>query len=235
MLDRAYLARCLREERWSRQELGEADEVAETVDWRSTHNEERVGLLLLAEMFAPLDSGKAAKYMAEYRDLSELNARNMHFARTSLLSALANYSAGVTQLALGNARAGISALHASFEVYDRTGYDWRAGRCALRLFEATRDEQYLRVASEKLQNYPNSWLTVELQALSGGNVLPNLPPMQQRVFEELCKGYSTAEIAKNLNRSEYTVKNHIKLIFKAFGVKSRAALLVAVNATKSSP
>ncbi len=229
MLDRAYLARCLREERWSRQELGEADEVAEMVDWHATRNEERVGLLLLAEMFAPLDSGKAAKYMGEYRDLGEMNARNMHFARTSLLGALANYSAGVTQLALGNEKAGVNSLRQSLAVYDRAGFDWRAGRCALRLFEATMDDSYLRLAGEKLRNYPNSWLAEELRELSGAQFIPTLPPMQQKVFEQLCKGYSTAQIAKNLGRSEYTVKNHIKLIFKAFGVRSRAALLATVS------
>jgi len=229
MVDRAYLARCLREERWSRQELGEADEAGEMVDWRGTRDEERVGLLLLAEMFAPLDTGKAAKYMGQYRDLGELNARNMHFARTSLLAALANYSAGVTQLALGNEKAGVNSLRSSLGVYDRAGFDWRAGRCALRLFEATKDEAYLRQAAEKLRNYPNSWLADELRELSGAQLIPTLPPMQHKVFEQLCKGYSTAQIAQNLGRSEYTVKNHIKLIFKAFGVKSRAALLAAVS------
>jgi DNA-binding NarL/FixJ family response regulator len=229
MLDRAYLARCLSEQRWSHQELGEAEEVAESVDWRGTRNEERVALLLLAEMFSQIDSAKAARYMAEYRDLGELNAPLMHFTRDSALTALADYSAGVTQLALGNHSAGVKLLRESLELYEKEHYDWRAGRSALRLFQATHDEAYLRLAAEKLRNYPESWLAEELRALSRERTTPKLPPMQQRVFEELRRGLSTAEIAKNLERSEFTIKNHIKQVFKAYGVKSRAALLAKTS------
>jgi DNA-binding CsgD family transcriptional regulator/tetratricopeptide (TPR) repeat protein len=227
LLDRAYLARCLGESRWSRQELFEADEAAASVDWRATRNEERVGLLLLAEMFAPIDSGKAAKYMAQYHELGEMS-RNLHYSRSPLLDALADYSAGVTQLALGNAKAGIKLLRESFNVYEREQYDWRAGRCALRLFEATADPHYLDAATEKLRGYPQSWLADELRKLQVPSGGPALPPMQRRVFDHLCEGLSTAQIARQLDRSEYTVKNHIKLIFKAYGVKSRAELLAKV-------
>lgn len=228
MLDRAYLARCLGEARWSRQELFEADEAADAVDWHATRNEERVGLLLLAEMFAPIDSAKAAKYMAHYHDLGEMKARNLHYSRSPLLRALADYSAGVTQLALGNTKAGIGLLRESLEVYRREQYDWRAGRCALRLYEATADARYLDLAAQKLSRYPNSWLADELRNVQMPSGSPSLPPMQRRVFERLCEGLSTAEIARQLQRSEYTVKNHIKLIFKSYGVKSRAELLAKV-------
>jgi DNA-binding CsgD family transcriptional regulator len=49
--------------------------------------------------------------------------------------------------------------------------------------------------------------------------------MQKRVFEELSKGKATAKLANALGRSEYTVSNHIKEIFKSFNVNSRASLL----------
>lgn len=229
--DRAYLARCLSEERWSRQELSEAEDLAESVDWRATRDEERIGLLLLAEMFALVDVGRAAQYMAVFRDLGSLHTPNLLYGHDdNRLQAQADYSAGVTQLALGNAKAGMKLIRQSFDVYDRIGYDWRAGRCALRLFEATADADYLQIAGEKLRKYPNSWLADELRRhAKPKSTLPALPRMQQRVFEELCRGLSTAEIAKNLGRSEYTIKNHIKLIFKTFGVKSRAALIAQVS------
>lgn len=229
LLDRAYLAKCVSEMRWSRQELDEADELAQHIDWHATRNEERVGLLLLAEMFAEIDSGKAARYVALYRELGDLNAPFLLYAKDERLHALADYSAGVTQLALGNSAAGAQLLRQSLDVYERAAYDWRAGRCALRLYEATSDSAYLELAERKLRSYPNSWLAAELRALTQAQSAPALPPMQQRVFEQLCQGLSTAEIAKNLGRSEFTVKNHIKLIFKAYHVRSRAALLAKVK------
>jgi DNA-binding CsgD family transcriptional regulator/predicted negative regulator of RcsB-dependent stress response len=234
LLDRAYLARCVNESRWSRQELDEADEVAQRVDWHATRNEERVGLLLLAEMFAPIDSGKAARYMALYRELGELNAPFLLYSQDERLHALADYSAGVTQLALGNTNAGVKLLRQSLAAYEHAGYDWRAGRSAIRLYEATGAPEYLDLATEKLRHYPNSWLAEELRKHSRSQSAPSLPPMQQRVFEQLCRGLTTAEIAKNLGRSEFTIKNHIKLIFKAHGVNSRAALLAKLSSSSLS-
>jgi DNA-binding CsgD family transcriptional regulator/tetratricopeptide (TPR) repeat protein len=229
LLDRAYLARCVNEARWSRQELDEADEVAQHVDWHTTRNEERYGLLLFAEMFAPIDSGKAARYTALYHELGELQAPFLLYSKDERLHALADYSAGVTQLALGNRNAGLKLLRQSLAAYEHAGYDWRAGRCAIRLYEATAEPEYLELATEKLRNYPNSWLADELRKLARSQSAPSLPPMQQRVFEQLCRGLSTAEIAKNLGRSEFTIKNHIKLIFKAHNVNSRAALLAKLQ------
>ncbi|HKU67390.1 MAG TPA: helix-turn-helix transcriptional regulator [Candidatus Baltobacteraceae bacterium] len=229
-LDRAYLARCLHEERWSRQELSEAEELAETVDWHAARNEERVALLLLADMFAAVDAGRAARYMATFRELGEIHVPLLLYERDDRLQAQAQYCASVTQLALGNTKTAVKLMRDSYAIYDRIGYGWRAGRCALRLFEATGDAEYLRIAGEKLHRYPNSWLADEVRAhAKTKSVLPALPPMQHRVFEELRRGLSTAEIARNLGRSEYTIKNHIKLIFKAFGVKSRAALIAKVS------
>jgi DNA-binding CsgD family transcriptional regulator len=57
--------------------------------------------------------------------------------------------------------------------------------------------------------------------------LRNRPPVKQRIFEEICKGKSPAQIAELLGRSEYTVSNHIKEIYKVFGVNSRSALVAA--------
>ena len=49
--------------------------------------------------------------------------------------------------------------------------------------------------------------------------------MQERVFNMICQGLSTEAIATRMGRSPSTVRNHVKLIFKALGVNSRAALV----------
>ena len=91
-------------------------------------------------------------------------------------------------------------------------------------FTATGNADLLPMIEEKLRNYQQSWLVNEVRAAIGAPK-PLLPPMQQRVFEELCQGKPTSEIARALQRSQWTITNHIKEIFKAFGVRSRAALL----------
>lgn len=222
--DRAYLARCNGEPLWSQQELAEAEDYASQIDWPATRDEERLGLLLLAELFVPVDTSKAAFYLAQYDELNESKSRRLHLRDDARPVAFANYSRGLVHLAIGKRRLGIESLRKSLETFAKCGYDWRAGRSALRLFEAMRDESYLETAKEKLRHYMGSWLGKELRVLSDQRHA-KLPPMQRRVFEAMCRGLSSKAIAKELGRSEFTVRNHIKLVFKTFGVNSRSQLL----------
>jgi DNA-binding CsgD family transcriptional regulator len=64
----------------------------------------------------------------------------------------------------------------------------------------------------------------EQEPRSGG-AGPDLPPTQRFIFEEVCKGSTPLDIAKALNRSRYTVKNHLNQILKTFGVKNRVELV----------
>ncbi|MBD5657068.1 MAG: helix-turn-helix transcriptional regulator [Candidatus Eremiobacteraeota bacterium] len=64
--------------------------------------------------------------------------------------------------------------------------------------------------------------------------LATLTKAQRAVYDLLVRGRSTSEIAAELGRSEFTVRNHIKVIFKAFRVNSRPALLARVSGTDRS-
>jgi DNA-binding CsgD family transcriptional regulator len=222
--DRAYLARCLREASWSRQELDVAEQAAEAVAWHVTLGEERIGLLLLAELFAPLDSAKSAMYLAQYRELGAIKSP-LHRKQDARFAAFAQYSTAVTEIALGNPKRALKELRAAAKIFERFGYDWRLARCMLVEYGVTGNDDLLPAAAEKLRNYAQSWLAVELRSLGQQPGDVTLPPRQKRVFEEVCQGKRTAEIAKALDRSEFTINNQLKEIFKAFKVKNRSALL----------
>lgn len=221
--DRAYLARAFEEHRWSRVELDEAEQLAGNVDWHATLAEERVGLLQLAELFAELDTSRAAMYLARFRELSDIKSP-LYYRHDARRAAYTQYSTGVVELALGNKKRGLSELRDAHKVFERFGYDFRIARCLIQEYRATGNRELLPVVEEKLRNYRQSWLIRELRGIEGAAQV-QLPPMQQRVFEQLCQGKPTSEIAQALQRSEWTISNHIKQILKAFGVKSRAALL----------
>jgi DNA-binding CsgD family transcriptional regulator len=222
--DRSYLARSFGEPRWSRVELDEAEQLAAQVHWHATLAEERMGLLQLAELFGTLDTARSAMYLARYRELGEIKSP-LYYRHDARRTAYAQYSTGVVELALGNKKRGLAELREARKVFDRFGYDFRAARCLTDEFVATGNADLLPTIEEKLRNYQQSWLVAEVRAAIGGPKPTMLPPMQQRVFDELCQGKSTSEIAGSLQRSEWTISNHIKEIFKAFGVKSRSALL----------
>lgn len=221
--DRAYLARCLGEHRWSRAELDEAELLAGGVDWQQTQGEERMGLLLLAELFSAVDTSSAAMYLARYRQLGEIPSP-LSFRHDARLDGFAKFSTGVVELALGDRKRGLDELRGALEIFDRFGYDFRAARCLLAQYAAGGRRELLDRAEERLRSYPQSWLGVEVRQIRARTEIA-LPPMQQRVFDELCKGKSNAEIAETLGRSPFTVSNHIKELFKAFGVGSRSALV----------
>lgn len=222
--DRAYLARCIGEVRWARQELLEAEEIGANVDWESMRGEEPIALLIIAEMFAAEDPGRAAYYVARFDELGEVRNRLLHFRNDERSRNLADYSRGVVEIALGNAKRGAKLLASTEQFFTDIGYEWRAGRAALDLYEATRDQGALQRAQHRLRHYMGSWLGDRLRALSEATQ-PQLPPMQRKVFQGICRGLSNAEIAKEMGRSEFTVANHVKVLLKTFGVASRSALL----------
>ena len=48
-----------------------------------------------------------------------------------------------------------------------------------------------------------------------------LTPRRKEIFHLLVKNYSTKDIARKLNISEKTVRNHISNVIQKLGVKSR--------------
>jgi len=221
--DRAYLARAFGEHRWSRVELDEAEQLANGVDWHATLSEERMGLLLLAELFSEIDTARAAMYLARYRELGEVKSP-LFFRHDARRKAFAQYSTGVVELGLGNKKRGLAELREARKVFERFGNDFRVARCLVDEYGATGDQELLPAIEEKLRNYRQSWLMTQLRTRLDRPEVP-LPPMQRKVFAEICAGKSTAEIANVLERSEYTISNHIKQIFKTFEVRSRSALV----------
>lgn len=51
-----------------------------------------------------------------------------------------------------------------------------------------------------------------------------LSPRQQQIAAHICRGDSTRQIAQQLNISQTTVKTHVEIILRKFGVNNRVAL-----------
>lgn len=228
LIDRAFFARIVGEVNWANNEISKAETIAERIDWNALAGEERIGLLLLAEAVSNGDPEKARFYFARYNGLQKLRSPLHLFAFDHRIEAFAAYTEGVVRLAAGDAGAE-APLRKAWSIFDRIGYDWRAGRTALRLFELTQKNRWRLLAEDKFESYPQSWLVGDLQRLSTDEAPPiTLPPMQQKVLSMLCQKMSTAEIAKVLGLSPYTVRNHLKAVFRSYDVHNRAALVAEV-------
>lgn len=225
LLDRAYFARIVGESNWALNEVAKAEAIAERIDWNELAGDERIGLLLLAEAMVEINPEKARFYLARYKGLDRMRSPAHLFAFDKRCDAFAAYTEGFIRLKSGDAGAE-QALRKAWIDFDRIGYDWRAGRTALRLQEATKKERWRHLAEDKLEPYPQSWLARELrQSFLVAVPRIELPPMQQKVFDMLCQKMSTAEIAQALTLSQHTVRNHLKAVFRTYGVNNRAALV----------
>jgi DNA-binding CsgD family transcriptional regulator len=215
LLDRAQLARNAHEEHWCANELAAAIDLLRNVDWPHTSAYERTVLPLLAEVLAPTDAQSAAAALARYTALSN--------GRDPIVLA----ARGIVHVADGRKREGVRDLSAAYDAFDRAGSEWRAGKVSIALAQATGVDRWRLLALENLEFYASSWLYAQACELveSEEPESMSLTPMQERVFTMICQGLSTEAIATRLGRSPSTVRNHVKLIFKALGVNSRAALV----------
>lgn len=226
-LDRSFFAAVVGEPQWSLNEFQAAEELADTIAWDETTGDERVALLLLAEAAARHAPKRAPYYIARFNNLGKLTNQLQHFTFGDRLKAMAAYASGVVKLANGDKEAAEAKLRTAWSVFDRIGYDVRAGATALALYKATGKTRWLHLAEDKLEVYPRSWLRRSVaSATTSAKPVAALSKMQRAVTELTCEGLSTDDIAERLGLSRNTILNHLKVVYKKVGVNSRQALVV---------
>lgn len=241
MCDRALLAQSLGERRFTEQELDDVSEIAAGIEWRAIAGEERHALLLLAVLHAPTDGALALSYIARFQETGSRFDVLLSANDDRRLKALVDYSLGFVYARLNYRDDALLFLQDAWTTFNDIGYDWRAARCAKEIAAFTRDAVWSARATEKIAAYPRSWIAAEIDAASdalrNGLSLDDgqhstragrtalLTPAQREVYRLLMDGVAVTEIAKVSNRSEFTIRNHIKAIFKTFHVNSRAALM----------
>src|SRR5580700_49974 len=226
-LDRSYFASIVGEHQWAENEFSAAQDLAEDIDWDETTGEERVALLLLAELATIHTPKRARFYIARFNNLGKLRTNIAHFAFDDRLQAMAAHASGVVALAAGDPEHAEESLREAWGTFDRIGYDVRAALSSLALYRATNKARWMHLAEEKLEQYPRAWLVKKMGELpatrpSQAGVLSR---MQSAVTRLVCDGRSTDDIARELNISRYTVSNHLKVVYRKLGVNSRGALV----------
>lgn len=226
-LDRSFFASVVGEQQWSLNEFSAAEELADTIAWDETAGEERIALLLLAEAAARHAPKRAPFYIARFNNLGKMRNQLQHLTFDNRLKGMAAYVSGIVKLAGGDKEAAEEQLRVAWGIFDRIGYDVRAGRTALALYRATGKVRWLHLAEDKLESYPHSWLRKSLaESTTAAKPDAALSKMQRAVTELTCEGLSTDDIAERLGLSRNTILNHLKVVYKKVGVNSRQGLVV---------
>jgi DNA-binding CsgD family transcriptional regulator len=216
----------MNERRWAENEFALAQDLAESINWEATRGEERVALLLLAELSALFDPERGKYYISRYDHLDRMRSNLVQTAFDDRLPAMRDFANGVVMAATGRRSDAEQSLRKAWRIFDDIGYDMRAGRVAAALYRVTEKNRWRHLAEDKFEAYPHSWLYHELAVgQRSDRAAPDLTPMQDRIMRLVRQGLSTDEIASHLGRSRNTVLNHLKIVYKKLGVNSREGLV----------
>lgn len=209
-------------------DLYEALELAKTIAWSDTTDEERSALIHAAELFAPIDVREASALLLKYAQIQEAFSARLMMLNDPRAEALRSFSAGAIQEALNEHRKAQHFYESSFKTWDETGTSWRAARTALALFRVTNEAKWHEIAREKIRDYPESWIAADVREASSGvgdDAWNRMTPRQREVFHALCEGITAKRIADRLECSPNTIRNHIHWVYQAFRVNSQAELI----------
>ena len=229
-LDRAFFALVMNQRPWAENEFALAEDFSDVMDWEATTGEERVALLLLAELAADLKPKRAKYYLARYQNLGRLKSNLHQFSFDHRLEAMSAFTAGTVHAAAGEPAKAEESFRSAWRVFDSIGYNVRAGRSAASIYRLTGQSRWRYLAEDKFAVYPHSALVRDIPRLaSSKDSEAFFTPTQTEVVNLIRRGLSTKEIANELGRSQYTVFNHLKIVYRKLGVKSRAGMLAEIQ------
>jgi tetratricopeptide (TPR) repeat protein len=213
--------------------------IAASVDWNATADEERIGLLWLAEVCAAIDPDAAPAILARYDSVtSKMDPTRILRDRDAdpRLAAWDAYVRGLVARGLGEHDSAGAWFRKSADLFSSCDHLWRAALALIELDATpidTRGECALeRAATIVRDNFPSSFLAERLGPLARSYVDPVariLTPAQRDVLTRLLEGKSPLAIAGETNRAHSTVQKHIQQIHSAFGTHFERDLFAECN------
>lgn len=224
-LDRAFLAR-ITGDRFSReQHLERAYQDLKREKFAARAFDERMAVLDFIREAAVDRANVAREASTRYFGSRE---RRGGLGADGRISAAEHHARGRLAVALGDTKAARRELRAALEAFGRLDYRMRQAICALDLHQTTHDEADLAIASSAARLVPKSWIAAEARRREGASDDPvqKLSAAELRVLDQVKLAKTNREIGKALGLSHHTVNNHLRKIYAAFGVGSRAAVAV---------
>ncbi|MEA2666178.1 MAG: Bacterial regulatory protein luxR family [Candidatus Eremiobacteraeota bacterium] len=233
---RAALANAFGELHAAREHAAQAAELAATIDWSATLGEERVALLILAEVLSATDPLAALPVMARYEELSVPMDRAQVLSDDPRREALECHVRGLIARTRGDNAGARVLLRRAYTICHECGSLSRAVLSLVEL-DATpagdlgrRDFSLESAAQLVREHFPNSFLARRLGSWMnayGDPVAARLTRAQREILRHLLAGNVPKEIAAATGRAYKTVRNHVEAIEQLFGVHSVPELIVA--------
>ena len=151
-LDRSFVAQISRNEAWALDELAEAVRLAKTVAWGQTHGEERLALVSLAVLLAPVDAAQALQYAATCSLLGTDNVNpSLAIAGDRRGIGFEKFAFGRIEQMLGNRDSAQASFEEAYEIFAPVNYHYQAILAASALAEVTGDPVWLTRTHEHVR------------------------------------------------------------------------------------
>ena len=190
---------------------------------KSGGEEVRIALATFAIEGAQLMSAEARKAVTLGRLLAPKGLPAKASPALRKAAAYEAMAAGRAADASGKGDAAIEAYEEALELWRALGYDLRAALIAMDLRRLTGDESYARIVRPVLARAPKAWFAKQFR--SGAGPVDRLSRAERVVLAYLINGDSAKAIGAKLKRSPYTISNHTRKIFQAFGLNSRGKVI----------
>ncbi|GAC1501334.1 MAG: hypothetical protein NVS1B14_05680 [Vulcanimicrobiaceae bacterium] len=232
-LDRAYVARMNLNEIWATEELLQADRLAREVTWGATRGEERLALVTMAILFAPVDMAQAQRYVSEYIQMGTENVNpTLALLHNRRAVALEKYASGRVQQVLGHAQLAADQFEAAYTVFSETRHHYRAALAAQGLSEVTHSASWHDKAKKHAAQFPKSPLYERLHDTEGpavGEAYAGLSNAQRQIALAICEGLEVPELSKRFSRSFSAITKQVDSVYAAFGVSTPHELRVELQ------
>ncbi len=196
-----------------------AREILLSIPWESVMTDDLAALPLASQVAAEFGAFDDAKRYCEMAAAG----RGRMFARIGMAhdgryDALVHEAVALAY-ASDDRRKSISAAADAYEAHKRLGFDWRAARMAILLYQMTHTPKWKSRALTHLEAYPTGPFHRILQRPR------TLTKRQEDVLKLVRLGFDDHHIARDLGISYKTVRIHLGRLFTWYGVKSKSALM----------
>src|SRR5579884_1444853 len=210
-----------------------------TVPWPSTTIEDQMVLLDCVALAARLGTPSVQEWLARYSVAGKDDEGSFSLTKSARVRAIELHARGLAEASVSDRDRGAKRVAEALAVWDGIGYRRRAVYAAADLVALGRppSESTLRRIAAYAPAHPLSRLLSAGTPARRTNATRathriDVSPAERRVIDALLAGESVREMAQRWGRSEFTIRNHLKRLFAKYDVRSTAALVAKVVATK---
>jgi DNA-binding CsgD family transcriptional regulator len=182
--------------------------------------------LLAAEVYATLDAQVALTLLEHAKIARSALPAGFLFRDDAAFAAGYNTVKAAAYETMGQRSQALESASAAIEA-GADAVRWRAIQACLIANRVSGKQDWLKMADDMLIRYPSRLLRAETERLQSAeeSSLSQLTARQRSILALIERGRRATEIASELHLSSNTVRTHMKVIYRAFGVRSNPELL----------